>query len=92
MRIVSTLPSATEIVCALGLSDQLVGVSHECDYPPSVRSKPIVVRSVFDASKLSPIEVDTLVRDYSRSGKSIYSGHTCSLTLKARLGYHPGRV
>ncbi len=36
MRIASLLPSATEIVCALGLADQLVGVSHECDYPPEV--------------------------------------------------------
>ncbi|MEK0424367.1 MAG: hypothetical protein RJB11_458, partial [Planctomycetota bacterium] len=37
MRIVSLLPSATEIVCELGLADQLVGVSHECDYPDSIR-------------------------------------------------------
>ncbi len=37
-RIVSLLPSATEIVCALGLADALVGVSHECDWPPSVRA------------------------------------------------------
>src|SRR6266478_5100741 len=45
-RIVSFLPSATEMACALGLSDQLLGVSHECDYPRAVRDKPIVVRSV----------------------------------------------
>ena len=37
MRIVSLLPSATEIVCALGLEDDLVGVTHECDFPPSVK-------------------------------------------------------
>lgn len=39
-RIVSFLPSATEMVCALGLEDRLVGVTHECDYPPSVKGKP----------------------------------------------------
>src|SRR5437879_2748529 len=42
MRICSLVPSGTEIVCALGLADQLVGVSHRCDYPPEVVRKPIV--------------------------------------------------
>ena len=46
MRIVSLLPSATEIVCAIGLQDELVGVTHECDWPPSVVGKPVVTRSV----------------------------------------------
>lgn len=49
MRILSLLPSATEIVCSLGLADDLVGVSHECDYPPEVKTKPVV-----SASALSP--------------------------------------
>ena len=40
MRIVSLLPSATEIVCAIGLGDALVGITHECDYPPEVAGKP----------------------------------------------------
>jgi iron complex transport system substrate-binding protein len=44
MRIVSMLPSATEIVCALGLGDQLVGVSHRCDYPPEIKGVPVVTR------------------------------------------------
>jgi iron complex transport system substrate-binding protein len=44
MRIVSLLPSATEIVCALGLGDQLVGVSHRCDYPPEIEGVPVVTR------------------------------------------------
>ena len=43
MRIVSLLPSATEIVCAIGLEDELVGVTHECDWPPSVIGKPVVM-------------------------------------------------
>ncbi|HBE71476.1 MAG TPA: cobalamin-binding protein, partial [Planctomycetaceae bacterium] len=45
MRIVSLLPSATEIVCQLGLGERLVGVSHECDYPPEVRNLPSVTDS-----------------------------------------------
>ena len=44
MRIVSLLPSATEIICALGLGDQLVGVSHRCDYPPEIEGVVIVTR------------------------------------------------
>ncbi|MEM3656583.1 MAG: cobalamin-binding protein [Thermoprotei archaeon] len=82
MKIVSTLPSATEIVCALGLEDELVGVTHECDYPPSVRSKPVVVKSVFDTSNMSPSQVDRLVSEYQRSGKPIYR---VDLDLLSRL-------
>jgi iron complex transport system substrate-binding protein len=48
MRIVSLLPSATEIVCALGLGDQLVGVSHRCDYPPEIEGVAIVTRPKVD--------------------------------------------
>ena len=45
MRIVSLLPSATEIVCEIGLGEQLVGVTHECDYPPFVRDLPKVTKT-----------------------------------------------
>ena len=45
MRIVSLLPSATEILFALGLDREIVGVSHECDYPPQARAKPVVIHS-----------------------------------------------
>ena len=48
LRIVSFLPSATEMVCMLGLEDSLVGVTHECDYPPSVKHKPVVFTCVTD--------------------------------------------
>ena len=44
-RIVSFLPSATEIACALGLADSIVGITHECDYPPEIASKPIKPRN-----------------------------------------------
>jgi iron complex transport system substrate-binding protein len=61
MRIVSLLPSATEIVFALGLDEQLRGVTDECDWPPAARSKPIVVRSRQPAG-LAPGEIDAWVR------------------------------
>ncbi len=70
MRIVSLLPSATEIVCLLGLEDSLVGISHECDFPPSVRHLPRVVRSSFDAAALSQSEIDERVRAAIRAGTS----------------------
>ena len=62
MRIVSLLPSATEIVYALGLGDQLVGVSHTCDYPPAARGKPVVSRSVRSVSHLGSQEIDAIIR------------------------------
>ncbi len=48
MRIVSLLPSATEIVCALGLRDELVGVTHECDWPPEVVGLPVMTSNALD--------------------------------------------
>ncbi len=71
-RIVTTLPSATEIVSLLGLEDKLVGITHECDYPPSVRKKPVVMRSVFDTTKMTSKEIDDSVLSFVTKGKSIY--------------------
>jgi len=71
-RIVSFLPSATEMACALGLGDQLLGVTHECDYPPEVRDKPIVVRSVLPTDHMSQREIDTAVSERLRNGLSLY--------------------
>jgi iron complex transport system substrate-binding protein len=62
LRIVSLLPSATEIVCALGLEDRLVGVTHECDFPPSVRRLPRVTRALVPAEASSD-EIDRFVRE-----------------------------
>ena len=62
MRICSLLPSATEIVYALGLGDQLVAVSHTCDYPPDARTKPVVSRSVRSVSHLGSQEIDAIIR------------------------------
>jgi iron complex transport system substrate-binding protein len=71
-RIVSFLPSATEMACALGLGDQLLGVTHECDHPPEVREKPIVVRSVLPTERMSQREIDTAVTERLRNGLSLY--------------------
>jgi iron complex transport system substrate-binding protein len=72
MRIVSLLPSATEILCALGLEEQLVGVSHECDYPPFVRQLPKVTRSLIP-SEASSAEIDRLVRQQLQKGRALYT-------------------
>lgn len=72
MRIASLLPSATEIVCALGLEDSLVAVTHECDYPESVRNKPVVTRSVLPGTG-SSAEIDRHIRRLVHEGSSIYS-------------------
>jgi iron complex transport system substrate-binding protein len=71
-RIVSFLPSATEMTCALGLSDQLLGVTHECDYPPQIRDKPIVVRNVLPIESMSQAEIDVAVTQRLRNGQSLY--------------------
>jgi iron complex transport system substrate-binding protein len=71
-RIVSFLPSATEIACALGLADSLVGITHECDYPPEVRSKPVVVRNVLPIERMSQSEIDRAVAERMRQGESLY--------------------
>lgn len=71
MRIVSLLPSATEIVCALGLENQLVGVTHECDYPPSVQSLPRVTRTLIPVDAAS-CEIDRLVSEQLNTTKALY--------------------
>lgn len=71
-RIVSFLPSATEIVCALGLEDHLVGITHECDYPPSVTAKPVVVSSAVPVENMTEAEIDKAVSEQVRAGLSVY--------------------
>ena len=72
MRICSFLPSGTEIVYALGMGDSLYAVSHECDYPAEALAKPKIVRSRFDADKLSSQEIDRLVTEMYQRGERIY--------------------
>ena len=72
MRIVSLLPSATEILFALGFDKEIVGVSHECDYPLQARAKRVVIHSRLPHDA-PPAEIDRLVRDYVSRGESLYS-------------------
>ncbi|RMF19035.1 MAG: cobalamin-binding protein [Candidatus Dadabacteria bacterium] len=70
MRIVSLLPSATDIVAALGAADQLVGVSHECDHP-AARGRPILTRASVDPNA-DHAAIDAAVRDTLAEGRSLY--------------------
>jgi len=72
MRIVSLLPSATEILFALGLDEEIVGVSHECDFPLRARTKTVVVSSRLP-KEATPEETDRLVREHVERGESIYA-------------------
>lgn len=71
MRIVSLLPSATEIVAALGLRERLVGRSHECDYPEGVDQVPALTSSILDAG-LTPQQIDAAVREAALEGTPLY--------------------
>src|SRR5271169_1303187 len=72
MRIVSLLPSATEILFALGFDEEVVGVSHECDFPTQARTKRVVIHSRLPHDA-PPAEIDRLVREYVSRGESLYS-------------------
>jgi iron complex transport system substrate-binding protein len=71
MRIVSLVPHATELLYALGLGDSVVGVTHECDYPPATAQLPRITRDVLPAG-LSAAEIDAAVRERTEKGEAIY--------------------
>lgn len=79
MRIVSLLPSATEIVYALGLDEHLVGVTFECDEPGSARTDNTVVVGGKDTSGMAPGEIDTYVRAQAAAGADLYHLHEDAL-------------
>lgn len=72
MRIVSLLPSATEILYALGVGEQVVGVTHECDFPPEAARKPVLIRPRVDPTAV-PAEIDRQVSELVARGESIYA-------------------
>jgi iron complex transport system substrate-binding protein len=71
MRIVSLVPSATEIVCSLGLSDALVGISHDCDFPPEVLGKPVLSEAIIGLSEPSRA-IEGRIRGMVHTGRSVY--------------------
>jgi iron complex transport system substrate-binding protein len=79
MRLVSLLPSATEIVYALGLGDDLVGVTFECDEPPAARSDKTVVVGGRDTRGMSPAEIDDYVKHQLAAGGDLYTLHADAL-------------
>jgi iron complex transport system substrate-binding protein len=72
MKICSLLPSATEILFALGLGDQVVGVSHECDFPSQAKSKPVLIKSRISQTETAAT-IDRKVREFLERGESLYS-------------------
>ena len=71
MRIVSLVPSATEMLFALGLGEEVAAVTHECDYPPEVLDLPRITRDVIGPG-LTPAEIDRAVRSLTEEGRAIY--------------------
>ena len=83
MRVVSLLPSATEIVYALGLGDDLVGVSFECDEPAAARTEKTVVVGGKDTRGMSPGDIDSYVRAQLAAGHDLYTLHADALSALA---------
>src|ERR1700678_406773 len=79
MRLVSLLPSATEIVYALGLGDDLAGVTFECDEPPAARADKTIVVSGRDTAGMTPGDIDSYVRAQLAAGEDLYTLHARAL-------------
>jgi iron complex transport system substrate-binding protein len=75
VRIVSFLPSATELLYELGAGDDLVGVTHECLYPEQARQKPRVISSVFDPATMTSKQIDDKIVELARTGQPIFLVH-----------------
>ncbi|HEY7196308.1 MAG TPA: ABC transporter substrate-binding protein [Gaiellaceae bacterium] len=73
MRICSLVPAATEVLFAIGLGDQVVGVTHECDWPPEAVSRPHVTASLVQTGDLSSDEIDRAVAEAAENGKALYA-------------------
>ena len=84
MRIATLLPSATEIVCALGLGGDIVGITHECDFPPEIRTRRLIVRGKIDSAHLSSAEINAQVEGSLARGEGLYQ-----IDLDALRRVHP---
>jgi iron complex transport system substrate-binding protein len=73
VRICSLVPAATEILFALGVGDQVVGVTHECDWPPEAAERPAVTASLVETGELTSAEIDRAVADAAGNGKPLYA-------------------
>jgi iron complex transport system substrate-binding protein len=73
VRICSLVPGATEVLFALGLGDQVVGVTHECDWPPEAAAKPVVTASLVQTGDLASNEIDGVVAETARDGRPLYA-------------------
>ena len=92
MRIVSLVPSATEMLFALGLGDEVVAVTHECDFPPEAADLPRITRDVIGPG-LGPDEIDAAVRALTSEGRAIYELDEPALReLAPGPDRHPGAV
>jgi iron complex transport system substrate-binding protein len=83
MRIVSFLPAATEMIYLLGLGDDLVGRSHECDYPDEAKAKPVIVDCALDLSTMTMAQIDVAVSGQLSQGKSLYTVDEAKLRAAA---------
>jgi iron complex transport system substrate-binding protein len=83
LRIVSFLPAATEMIYLLGLGDNLVGRSHECDFPDEARSKPVIVDCVLDLSGMTMAQIDVAVSAQLSQGQSLYAVDEAKLKAAA---------
>ena len=72
-RIVTFLPSATELIYRLGADDKLFGVTHECNYPSNAKTKLRVISSVFDPASMSSKQIDDRICQLMTEGKEIYN-------------------
>jgi iron complex transport system substrate-binding protein len=73
VRICSLVPAATEILFALGLGDQVVGVTHECDWPPEAAERPAVTAALVETGELTSAEIDRAVVEAAKNGKPLYA-------------------
>ena len=71
-RIVSFLPSATEVLYQIGAGDQIVGVTHECKFPEAAERKPRVINSSFNPAKMNSKEIDNKIIELMHYGRDIY--------------------